>query len=264
MLADAHGMPAASAQTAMVWVRNDRITGDGKVEPKIRIIGLNLKPKTVALSICEADEATRSWRRHPVTPEITGQSFGVESMVRLLGRVWEPGMIARLRARFRNGWVFQLPGWRLAGKKRGFFEENGIAPIDRLCVNSGLMKILLADDDPIMHRILAHQLGREGISVESAFNGREALEMAGRSLPDLLILDGMMPEMDGFAVLREWRTREALRNIPVMMLTARNREGDVVGALGEGAVDYLTKPFSPAELVARVKRLMCSGDSTNP
>ena len=88
--------------------------------------------------------------------------------------------------------------------------------------------------------------------------------MAGRSLPDLLILDGMMPEMDGFAVLREWRTREALRNIPVMMLTARNREGDVVGALGEGAVDYLTKPFSPAELVARVKRLMCSGDSTNP
>ncbi|WAC20874.1 response regulator transcription factor [Luteolibacter sp. SL250] len=126
------------------------------------------------------------------------------------------------------------------------------------------MKILLADDDSIMHRILAHQLGREGISVESAYNGREALEMAERSRPDLLILDGMMPELDGFAVLREWKARESLRNIPVVMLTARNREGDVVGALGEGAVDYLTKPFSPAELIARVKRLMCSDGVENP
>lgn len=90
----------------------------------------------------------------------------------------------------------------------------------------------------------------------SAYNGREALDLASRQPPDLLILDGIMPELDGFAVLREWRAKEALARIPVVMLTARNREEDVVGALEGGAVDYLTKPFSPAELVARVKRVM--------
>lgn len=118
------------------------------------------------------------------------------------------------------------------------------------------MKVLLADDDPILHRVLTHRLGREGYKVLSAYNGREALDLASRQPPDLLILDGIMPELDGFAVLREWRAKEALARIPVVMLTARNREEDVVGALEGGAVDYLTKPFSPAELVARVKRVM--------
>lgn len=117
------------------------------------------------------------------------------------------------------------------------------------------MKVLLADDDPILHRVLAHRLGREGFEVQSAYNGREALDLALASPPDLLILDGIMPELDGFAVLREWRAEESLAGIPVVMLTARNREEDVVGALDGGAVDYLTKPFSPAELVARVKRV---------
>lgn len=118
------------------------------------------------------------------------------------------------------------------------------------------MKVLLADDDPILHRVLTHRLGREGFEVLSAFNGREALDLAAQDPPNLLILDGIMPELDGFAVLREWRAKESLAKIPVVMLTARNREEDVVGALEGGAVDYLTKPFSPAELVARVKRVM--------
>lgn len=118
------------------------------------------------------------------------------------------------------------------------------------------MKVLLADDDPILHRVLTHRLSREGFEVFSAFNGREALDLAAQNPPHLLILDGIMPELDGFAVLREWRAKEALAKIPVVMLTARNREEDVVGALEGGAVDYLTKPFSPAELVARVKRVM--------
>ncbi len=123
------------------------------------------------------------------------------------------------------------------------------------------MKLLLADDDVILHRVLTHKLGREGFSVRSAHNGREALEMAEREMPDLLILDGMMPELDGFAVLREWKQRPGLKEVPVIMLTARNRESDVVGALEEGAVDYLTKPFSPAELVARVRRVAQNGTS---
>lgn len=120
------------------------------------------------------------------------------------------------------------------------------------------MKVLFADDDVILHRVLVHKLTREGMQVRSAFNGIEALRMAEEEAPDLLILDGMMPELDGFAVLREWRADEKLRNVPVVMLTARNRENDVVGALEEGAVDYLTKPFSPVELVARVKRIIQS------
>lgn len=118
------------------------------------------------------------------------------------------------------------------------------------------MKILFADDDVILHRVMVHRLNREGFTVESAFNGRQALEMAEQSAPDLMILDGMMPELDGFAVLREWKSRDELKDIPVIMLTARNRENDIVGALEEGAVDYLTKPFSPGELVARLKRLL--------
>ena len=121
-----------------------------------------------------------------------------------------------------------------------------------------VMKILFADDDLILHRVLAHRMKREGISVVSAFTGREALEKAKQDPPDLVILDGMMPELDGFAVLREWKHQEALKRIPVLMLTARNREGDIVGALEEGAVDYVTKPFNISELVARVKRLIIS------
>ncbi len=120
------------------------------------------------------------------------------------------------------------------------------------------MKVLFADDDVILHRVLVHRLNREGITVESAFNGRQALEMAEKNPPDLMILDGMMPELDGFAVLRECKSRDDLKDIPVVMLTARNRENDIVGALEEGAVDYLTKPFSPGELVARLKRLLHS------
>ncbi len=79
--------------------------------------------------------------------------------------------------------------------------------------------------------------------------------MANENPPDLLILDAMMPEMDGFTLLAEWSKSEVLSKIPVIMLTARNREDDLVDALSSGATDYLTKPFSPVELVARIKKL---------
>ena len=121
------------------------------------------------------------------------------------------------------------------------------------------MKVLFGDDDKIIHRIVAHHLTREGIVVKSAYNGRQVLEMAEEEAPDLLILDGMMPEMDGFATLREWRSRERLRHIPVVMLTAKTRDDDMSSAIEGGAVDYLTKPFSPSELVDRVKQLIGSG-----
>lgn len=77
--------------------------------------------------------------------------------------------------------------------------------------------------------------------------------------PSVIILDGMMPVMDGFEALQELRRDPITASIPVLMLSARNRDADVVGALDQGANDYLTKPFSPAELVARVSRLIPGG-----
>lgn len=117
-------------------------------------------------------------------------------------------------------------------------------------------KVLLADDDPLLHRVLSFKLAQKQWEVVSAYNGQEALQMARSEQPALIILDGMMPVMDGFSALRELRRDPALASIPVLMLSARNRDTDVVGALDEGANDYLTKPFSPAELLARVTRLV--------
>ena len=118
------------------------------------------------------------------------------------------------------------------------------------------MKVLYADDDKLLHRVVSHKLTKEGYEVASAYNGLEVFEMAEAERPDVLILDAMMPEMDGFSVLEEWSQRSDLSGIPVIMLTARNREEDLVEALENGAVDYLTKPFSPVELAARVKKVI--------
>ena len=93
----------------------------------------------------------------------------------------------------------------------------------------------------------------------SAYDGKECLRIALAERPSLIILDGMMPVLDGFATLRELRRLPETASIPVLMLSARNRETDVVGALDEGANDYLTKPFSPAELLARVSRILAGG-----
>jgi two-component system phosphate regulon response regulator PhoB len=119
--------------------------------------------------------------------------------------------------------------------------------------------ILLADDDPLLHRVLAFKAQQQQWKFLSAHNGVECLEIARQERPSLIILDGMMPVMDGFATLRELRRQSETADIPVLMLSARNRDSDVVGALDDGANDYLTKPFSPAELLARVSRLLAGG-----
>ncbi len=116
--------------------------------------------------------------------------------------------------------------------------------------------VLLADDDPLLHRVLGFKLSQQQWKMLSAHDGQEALQIARETRPDLIILDGMMPVLDGFAALRELRQDPALAHIPVLMLSARNRDADVVGALDSGANDYLTKPFSPSELLARVNKLV--------
>jgi DNA-binding response OmpR family regulator len=119
--------------------------------------------------------------------------------------------------------------------------------------------VLLADDDVLLHRVLAFKVAQQNWRMMSAYDGNECLRLAQAERPSLIILDGMMPVLDGFATLRELRRLPETASIPVLMLSARNRETDVVGALDEGANDYLTKPFSPAELLARVSRILAGG-----
>ncbi|MGI6548782.1 MAG: response regulator transcription factor [Syntrophomonadales bacterium] len=114
------------------------------------------------------------------------------------------------------------------------------------------IKILIAEDDTKIINLIRLYLEREGMSVVCASNGREALRLFDEVSPDLIILDIMMPEMDGLEVLKYIRRDHFT---PVILLTARDDELDKVLGLEIGADDYVTKPFSPRELVARVKSL---------
>ena len=113
--------------------------------------------------------------------------------------------------------------------------------------------VLLVEDADDLAEIVARELAANGYSVVRAGDGRSALDLHERERPDLVILDWMLPELDGLAVLRELRGTSAT---PVLMLTARSEESDRILGLEVGADDYLTKPFSVRELVARVRALL--------
>jgi len=117
-------------------------------------------------------------------------------------------------------------------------------------------KIVLAEDEPQIARLVEFKLKKEGYEVTWKPNGEEALEAIRKEKPDLILLDIMMPVMDGYEVLRRIREDENLKSIPVVMLTARAQERDVVKGIDMGADDYITKPFHPTELLARVKRIL--------
>lgn len=116
--------------------------------------------------------------------------------------------------------------------------------------------ILVADDDDILIELARFRLEHEGHSVLTATDGRAAVTSARKHLPDLVILDAMMPLLNGMEVLHELRQYPETSAIPVLMLTARKRETDVIDALKSGASDYMTKPFAPQELAARVDVLL--------
>ena len=116
--------------------------------------------------------------------------------------------------------------------------------------------ILLADDDEILIEILRFRVEAAGHSVVIARDGLQALELIRESLPDLVILDAMMPVMTGAEVLAALRADDATANLPVIMLTARAGEEDVVRSLRAGANDYITKPFIPQELAVRIDKLL--------
>lgn len=111
-------------------------------------------------------------------------------------------------------------------------------------------KILVVEDEPVLQETLAYNLTRQGYSVETAGDGLAALEASRRIHPDLILLDVMLPKLDGFEVCRTLRQE---MNVPILILTARDEEIDRVIGLELGADDYVTKPFSMRELMARVK-----------
>lgn len=114
-------------------------------------------------------------------------------------------------------------------------------------------KIMVVDDEKPIADILKFNLEKEGFQVTVAYNGEEAVGTVARERPDLVILDIMLPKLDGFEVCRQLR-RQSI--VPIIMLTAKDEEVDKILGLELGADDYMTKPFSPRELVARVKALL--------
>ena len=121
------------------------------------------------------------------------------------------------------------------------------------------LKILVCDDERHIVRLIQVNLERQGWNVVTAYDGKEGLEKVASERPDLLVLDVMMPYMDGFEVLKSIRKDPATEKLPVIMLTAKAQDKDVFEGYHYGADMYLTKPFNPRELVTFVKRIAAGG-----
>jgi two-component system phosphate regulon response regulator PhoB len=116
--------------------------------------------------------------------------------------------------------------------------------------------VLVAEDEGALVTLLRYNLEREGYRVLEAMDGEEALLIASEEKPDLVLLDWMLPQLSGIEVCRRLRGRQETRNVPIIMLTARGEESDRIRGLDTGADDYLTKPFSMMELMARLRAVM--------
>ena len=117
-------------------------------------------------------------------------------------------------------------------------------------------KILIVEDEKDIVNMLEYNLKKEGFRTISAQDGEDALEYAAREHPDLIILDLLLPGMDGLEVCKEFKKETKTASIPIIMLTAKVQESDRVVGLELGADDYVTKPFSPRELIARIKAVL--------
>lgn len=115
------------------------------------------------------------------------------------------------------------------------------------------MKILVVDDDEKIVKVLVTYLTNEGYVTEMAYDGLVALKKVGQFNPDIILLDVMLPGMDGWGVCKEIRR---ISNVPIIMLTARDEEADRIIGLEIGADDYVTKPFSPREVIARIRAIL--------
>ena len=121
---------------------------------------------------------------------------------------------------------------------------------------TGGERILVVDDEPDIVALVVYHLAKAGFRISTASNGADALRLAQQDRPALIVLDLMLPGMSGLEVLDQLRSDEAGQDIAVLLLTARREEADRIKGLSQGADDYLTKPFSPQELVLRVRNIL--------
>ena len=127
-----------------------------------------------------------------------------------------------------------------------------------------IFKVLLVDDEPDILELIQYNLEKEGYDVETANNGREGVEKASIFIPDLILLDVMMPEMDGIETCQQLRENEGLNKTIIAFLTARSEDYSQIAGLDAGADDYITKPIKPKVLISRVKALMRRKHSDRP
>jgi len=120
----------------------------------------------------------------------------------------------------------------------------------------GAKRVLVVEDEPDIAALIAYQLTREGFRVETAATGLDALSAVHREIPDLVVLDRMLPGLSGDEVLQILRKETATKSVPILVLTAKREQEDRITGLELGADDYLTKPFSPRELVLRVRAIL--------
>jgi len=119
-----------------------------------------------------------------------------------------------------------------------------------------MKQILVVDDDQLMHRLFQHHLERAGYQMVSALSGREALDIVARQPPALIVMDIMMPDIDGLAALRELKKSDTTRSIPVIVITANGHQLARRESETSGAAIFLTKPFSPMQLLNEIRRLV--------
>lgn len=119
-----------------------------------------------------------------------------------------------------------------------------------------MAKILIAEDEPDIRELVLFMLRFAGYEVIAATNGEEAVQTASREIPDLILLDVRMPRMTGYDACRLMKANPALRDVPVVFLSAKGQEAEIQSGLDAGAEEYLLKPFSPAELTNRVRGIL--------
>lgn len=116
--------------------------------------------------------------------------------------------------------------------------------------------VILAEDDRTIARLIIFKLEKEGFKVIHFLNGEGVVDTVSKILPDIVILDVMMPIQDGISILKEIKANPKTKHIPVVILSAKGQEKDIIKGMEIGASDYISKPFSPSELIVRIKRIL--------
>lgn len=116
--------------------------------------------------------------------------------------------------------------------------------------------VILAEDDRTIARLIIFKLEKEGFKVIHFLNGEGVVDTVSKILPDIVILDVMMPIQDGISILKEIKASPKTKHIPVVILSAKGQEKDIIKGMEIGASDYISKPFSPSELIVRIKRIL--------